>query len=210
MKRRSLFLLLAAGLASAVLFAAPAQAGSIIVTSDSGGGTANVFGSATGAQINTVGFADTITLINGSAVSIPLAFGVNLIDKAGVFSGTGTKDIGTPESSGAQLHFLITGAAISGPGNDTLTVDGKVALVSLNNLPGYDFSHMIGANVVVTVTNAGTDFTTVLNHPGTNALNSAMTLSQLAIPEPASMALLGIGMTGFLAFRRLFKRASVA
>jgi len=31
-----------------------------------------------------------------------------------------------------------------------------------------------------------------------------------AIPEPTSIALLGIGMTGFLAFRRLFKRASVA
>jgi hypothetical protein len=30
------------------------------------------------------------------------------------------------------------------------------------------------------------------------------------IPEPTSIALLGIGMTGFLAFRRLFKRTSVA
>jgi len=31
-----------------------------------------------------------------------------------------------------------------------------------------------------------------------------------SIPEPTSLALLGIGMTGFLAFRRLFKRTSAA
>jgi len=31
-----------------------------------------------------------------------------------------------------------------------------------------------------------------------------------AVPEPSSIALLGIGMTGFLAYRRLFKRNVVA
>jgi len=41
-------------------------------------------------------------------------------------------------------------------------------------------------------------------------INQAFSSTPTGIPEPASIALLGIGMTGFLAFRRLFKRASVA
>jgi hypothetical protein len=64
-------------------------------------------------------------------------------------------------------------------------------------------------------------FTTLSPSPGFNfsgfsfsgsssSVSSLVTVSPTLIPEPTSMALLGIGMTGFLAFRRLFKRSSVA
>jgi len=51
----------------------------------------------------------------------------------------------------------------------------------------------------------------------TGGANGTATLSVMTqgyslttIPEPTSMALLGIGMSGFIAFRRFFKRTSVA
>jgi hypothetical protein len=43
-----------------------------------------------------------------------------------------------------------------------------------------------------------------------SAVNFDFRTVATAIPEPASIALWGIGMTGFLAFRRLFKRTAAA
>lgn len=47
---------------------------------------------------------------------------------------------------------------------------------------------------------------------GTSApiTNVDTTLTVTNVPEPTSIALLGIGMTGFFAFRRFFKRTSAA
>jgi len=91
---------------------------------------------------------------------------------------------------------------------------------------------MVGANEIEVdyssaTTAAATQFTFVSSTPyaiapGTISVTSVTTTPPGAtikdflsfninsVPEPSSMPLLRIGMTGFLAFRRLFKRSSVA
>lgn len=53
------------------------------------------------------------------------------------------------------------------------------------------------------------EFLTSNNHGNVTGFFADMTGTAAAVPEPASIALFGIGMTGFLAFRRLFKRTAV-
>lgn len=57
----------------------------------------------------------------------------------------------------------------------------------------------------------GTITVSVATKPAGHAgLVTGHSLSFSVVPEPASMALLGIGMTSFLAFRRFFKRTPLA
>lgn len=74
----------------------------------------------------------------------------------------------------------------------------------------FNFSPATSGYVDFSVTSSGTlsaYFLTGLT-PGVSA--SGINVATVSVPEPASIALLGIGMTGFLAFRRLFKRTAVA
>jgi hypothetical protein len=70
-----------------------------------------------------------------------------------------------------------------------------------------DFTFATAAAPPVTFTSASL---TGVTAGAKGTLSVGVAAAATGVPEPASIALLGIGMTGFLAFRRFFKKTSVA
>jgi len=167
MRRRSLFLALAAGMIATVAFATPSQAGPTLVTVQ---GSFAVTG--TGAQATDLEFTFSAGTLPAGVIPITVV-ATNL-------TGLMASHVGQVE------RFDFNGIAA---GNITFRFLS-------NNAPADIF--LFGVQVT-----------------GVTGQVSAVTqqgsiISKQATPEPASLALLGIGMTGFLAFRRFFKKTSVA
>jgi PEP-CTERM motif len=87
---------------------------------------------------------------------------------------------------------------LAGIGTDTLTINFGTASAA--------------GNVLLTVDDTPGHLSSfTLSDLSANVTASALTVQTVSTPEPTSIALLGVGVTGFLAFRRLFKkRSSVA
>jgi hypothetical protein len=106
-----------------------------------------------------------------------------------------------------SIKTSIPGATFSLTGADEITVNFSPAAAGPGVL-GFTFidpADFATSPSVVQLSNV------VMAAPGGQMLSTSLSYSLLAaVPEPSSVALLGIGMTGFLAFRRLFKRTAVA
>jgi hypothetical protein len=203
-----------------VLTGGSARAGSVIVHDDSGGGSLmTVLGTSNGGTI-TANSSNVLTFeVNGvTGLSLPTSYNVSITDGAligGVLSITasGSTTIGTVPGSETILDFTAAGSALNVGNTGYIILSGVINSVPLDNYPGYSFSpSMIDATISLTITKTLTDYTQVLGHNTVVVHDSGFGFQQddAVVPEPASMILLGIGMSSLVAFRRFRRRRSVA
>jgi PEP-CTERM motif len=214
MRRFSFFSSVAAGLVVGLAFTSTSRAGLVPVESDAGAGLAGSItfnGGTHTADLDASAFHNmTINQINSTFPTDALTFsGVGgagdllIKDVGGVLTATGEKTIGSGANI-ATLSFTLTGNL---PTDHFINMSGTITGIEANALPGFDFSSLLGGSMTLTITNVTANYTTLFAIGGT-ASNSSLGITEAApaVPEPASMALLGIGMASLLAYRRFVKR----
>jgi hypothetical protein len=238
MKSRFLFRALAAGLIVLGFGALDARAGFVALptTYDAltpAGNFTTVDGRPTGGEFLTfTNFTFSSTSIpSGSEVSptnvlvepytVATETGFSLTG-AGFFAPANTiVDIRISYIVHAEPGHFFTDAQLITTGGILGTTGGYSVSETIRN--GTDFWGSLTANagspVDFTFGPAGVQATTLIvtkdiflqgGDGGISLSDVTQAFSSSAVPEPASWALLGIGMTGFLAFRRFFKKTSVA
>jgi hypothetical protein len=164
-------------------------------------------------NVNGVTVPQEATTVNG-----PVTFTVQLTSPhtytAALVPPTYQEMVGSTVGSQAIMAFNQT-AAFTSPAPAFLNSTGMVTSLLANANPTYDFSNFANGkgtiNFTFTATTFGggvSSFDQLFATVGGTATGTG-SFSQIsnAIPEPASLGLMGIGMSGLFALRRFLKRA---
>jgi len=219
MNSRKLFLTLGAGVLALGLGAQDARAGGLTL--------ADVLGT----TVAYGGLDFTFTTFTSSDLA-PSAVGITFVGAGGPEVGfflTGAFGAGVGQTADQDLVYTVSGASITDAlltGNPAGSGTGVASITETFHQGSSEFGTVIGSlflsntsspnPITTTFSPAQTEITVVKDieaqggSAGVSLSSVGQAFSSQSVPEPSSWALLGIGMTGFLAFRRFFKKTSVA
>jgi len=141
-------------------------------------------------------------LVASLALSAPTQAGSTLYDATGFV----TVFVGAANDATVSFNQAVTGPVTILPGTTltgiTDTVSGSTVLFNFNSVPAigvYDLNFSLNSG-------AGLEFMGGTISGTVGSMGGVTGFVTSAVPEPTSFALLGVGMAGFFAYRRLFKK----
>jgi hypothetical protein len=228
MKRRAV--LFAAALAVMSLAGSAAQAGIVVDTASGsiGGfsmvnlgisaGTATILVSGepnAQSQINTVNgvsVAPELTTVNGPVTLFVTQTGPETYSLA-LSPPTYTETVGATPGSQAMMAFNMSSGVAPSALPNFFNMSGGITALLANANPTYDFSNFANGLGTINITLTATSFSPGISSfagffstVGASLTGDGSFSQASVIPEPSSMALLGIGMSSLLAFRRIFRK----